>query len=394
VVNNYAAVWREGFERSYLDPRMRAIFEETLRAARPDVVHLQHLVTLSSDLALAARAAGVGCVLTLHDFWPLCQRGNLVDWGGRSCGGPEDAKCAACVADQLLGAGAAAVGSGWLARARTRPWFAAVRRLAAPLARAALRARQGRGAALIARRQAALRAGVLAADLLLTPSRYLRARYAAHGFPAERIVVSPIGFPPPSRPPRPRGPAGRPLRVGFIGRLTPIKGLHLLVQAVRTLPPDRYTLTVHGSWSDDPIWPTYRRDLERLAGGTATRFAGAFPPGGAPAALAALDVLVLPSLAPENAPLVVQEAKLAGVAVIGAEIGGVPELIVPGRDGWLVPPGDAGALAEVLRGLIEEPERLAALAPDAASVRTLADELGELEEHYQRLAAQRAAPAR
>src|SRR5581483_5180563 len=87
VVNNYAAVWREGFERSYLDPRMRAIFEETLRAARPDVVHLQHLVTLSSDLALAARAAGVGCVLTLHDFWPLCQRGNLVDWGGRSCGG-------------------------------------------------------------------------------------------------------------------------------------------------------------------------------------------------------------------------------------------------------------------------------------------------------------------
>ncbi len=349
VVNTYAAVWQAGFERTYRDPAIEAVLARTLEEFRPDVVHLHHLITLSCDLPAVVRRAGVPCVLTLYDYWPLCHRGNLVDWRGQQCSGPEDARCATCVAEQLVCAGAAPLGGRLLARARTQPWFGRVRALAAPLARVALGHVAQRGPAEIARRQAALRQGVLAADLVLAPTRALRAWYLAHGYPAERITHSPLGLPPLAAcPRRVRGPGEGP-RLGYVGRLTPIKGLHVLLAALRQLPPRGYTLRVFGRWHDDPTWPSYRHDLERLAAGLPVRFEGPFPAGGIADVFAELDLLVLPSVCQENAPLVIQEAKLAGLPVLGSDVSGLAEIVTPGRDGWLFPLGDSVALAERLR---------------------------------------------
>ncbi|SRR5579884_145857 len=393
VVNTYAAVWQAGFERTYRDPAIEAVLARTLEEFRPDVVHLHHLITLSCDLPAVVRRAGVPCVLTLYDYWPLCHRGNLVDWRGQQCSGPEDARCATCVAEQLVCAGAAPLGGRLLARARTQPWFGRVRALAAPLARVALGHVAQRGPAEIARRQAALRQGVLAADLVLAPTRALRAWYLAHGYPAERITHSPLGLPPLAAcPRRVRGPGEGP-RLGYVGRLTPIKGLHVLLAALRQLPPRGYTLRVFGRWHDDPTWPSYRHDLERLAAGLPVRFEGPFPAGGIADVFAELDLLVLPSVCQENAPLVIQEAKLAGLPVLGSDVSGLAEIVTPGRDGWLFPLGDSVALAERLREVIEQPARLDALSPDAASVRSLDDQARELDAHYARLAGRWVAPA-
>ena len=77
-------------------------------------------------------------------------------------------------------------------------------------------------------------------------------------------------------------------------------------------------------------FPEYSASLRRLAAGLPVRFLGGFGDGEAAEAYAQLDVLVVPSLWPENSPLVIHEAFLAGVAVVGARIGGIPELL---RDG-------------------------------------------------------------
>jgi glycosyltransferase involved in cell wall biosynthesis len=65
-----------------------------------------------------------------------------------------------------------------------------------------------------------------------------------------------------------------------------------------------------------------------------------------------IDVLVAPSTWPDPLPRVVLEAYAAGVPVLGARAGGVPELIGADRPGWLFPPGDVAALFERLAGLL------------------------------------------
>jgi glycosyltransferase involved in cell wall biosynthesis len=89
------------------------------------------------------------------------------------------------------------------------------------------------------------------------------------------------------------------------------------------------------------------------------------------------DVLVVPSLWAENAPLVALEARAAGCPVIASDIGGLPELIEDGRDGLLFPPGDSDALAAILA----QPAKIRGLA--VRPPRSLANFVDEVQHHYE-----------
>jgi glycosyltransferase involved in cell wall biosynthesis len=65
----------------------------------------------------------------------------------------------------------------------------------------------------------------------------------------------------------------------------------------------------------------------------------------------------------ETGPLVVLEAQAAGVPVVGSNLGGIAERVTDGKDGVLVPPGDASALARVLTALATNRQALEALTP-------------------------------
>jgi glycosyltransferase involved in cell wall biosynthesis len=84
-----------------------------------------------------------------------------------------------------------------------------------------------------------------------------------------------------------------------------------------------------------------------------------------PDLLALAHVFVMPSLW-EGLPMAVLEAMLARKAIVATAIAGIPEAIIDGREGLLVPPGDAAVLAEALRLLIADPARRAALGEAAA----------------------------
>jgi glycosyltransferase involved in cell wall biosynthesis len=68
------------------------------------------------------------------------------------------------------------------------------------------------------------------------------------------------------------------------------------------------------------------------------------------------DIFVLPSLR-EGLPMALLEAMVAGKAILASATGGIPEAIVNGREGILVPPGDLDALAAALRTLLTDPVR-------------------------------------
>jgi GT2 family glycosyltransferase len=128
----------------------------------------------------------------------------------------------------------------------------------------------------------------------------------------------------------------------------------------------------------------YRETIEKLTRRSSVRTSGAVRQERVPQALAEIDVLVVPSIWPENSPLVIQEAFLAGVPVVGSRIGGIPEAVTDGVNGLLFNPGDASDLASKLARLIDEPSLLETLRAGIPPVRTITDDIGDSRALYQR----------
>jgi glycosyltransferase involved in cell wall biosynthesis len=123
-------------------------------------------------------------------------------------------------------------------------------------------------------------------------------------------------------------------------------------------------------------------------------FRGAFPNEQAADVYSRFDLLVVPSLWPENSPLVIHEAFMASVPVVAARIGGIPELIHDGVDGVLYDAHSASSLADALRGLILRPDRIADMASRAPHVKSIEEDAKDWERRYESaLQEARSAPA-
>jgi GT2 family glycosyltransferase len=203
-------------------------------------------------------------------------------------------------------------------------------------------------------------------DLFVAPSPHLAAEYRRLGLRAEKLRVSDYGF-------VRFAPAGRErspdrLRIGFVGTLVWHKGAHILLEAVRSLPPNRFEVLIFG---DTNTFQDYSAALRQQARGLPVRFLGRFERDRVPEVYASFDVLVIPSLWPENSPLVIHEAFMAGVPVVGSRLGGTQDLVTHGVSGLLYDAFSPAALAEALRSLIDEPglvKKLAAAAPEVKSM--------------------------
>lgn len=148
------------------------------------------------------------------------------------------------------------------------------------------------------------------------------------------------------------GWAGAPL-IGFVGRLTGQKGVDVLLNAFaivhRALPTARLLLIGDGPQRDA---------LAVLAGGlqisAAVHFAGWRED--ARAQMAALNVLAIASRW-EGFGLVTLEAMQAGVAVVASRVSALPEIVLDGETGLLVPAANAAKLAAALMALLQDPQR-------------------------------------
>jgi glycosyltransferase involved in cell wall biosynthesis len=138
--------------------------------------------------------------------------------------------------------------------------------------------------------------------------------------------------------------------LGMVGRLTRRKGHHDLLDAVEPLateaglPP--WTLVVVGEGEEAEALRAQGAALER-----AGRLRWLGQRDDVPRLLQAFDLLVLPSTM-ETMPLTLLEGMAAGLPIVASAIYGIPELVDPGKTGWLVPPGDVPALRARLRDLL------------------------------------------
>lgn len=383
VVNNLE---HERFEDTWANTAMERAFEEILAEVRPDVVHFQHLMYWSWGLPRLARASGARCLATLHDYWLICPRTQLLDYQGRLCEAPDESACAVCTERTSFGQPPAA--RRWI------PRLIAVRRATGvPLDRpmrwlADLRSRAKNPpeerpdvdlgpwrAAYHERRRAMLRLAE-SLDLAVTPSVTLRDALVAEGFPADRLRVVPQGLDPALFAGVVREPSRGRLRLGFVGTLAPHKGLHVLVEAVKRLPHERVELRIWGPSSHHQAYASEVRQSARAHDNIL--FLGALAKREVPQAYREIDVSCVPSLWNECCPLTIQESFQARVPCVASGRGGMAELIEDGVDGLHAVPGDVQDWERVLRRLLDEPQLLERLSAGIRPVRTMQQHAGEI----------------
>jgi glycosyltransferase involved in cell wall biosynthesis len=214
-------------------------------------------------------------------------------------------------------------------------------------------------AALKALRTASLRR----ARRIVVPSRYLANIAATWGLDADRIEVllnpapAPVEVEPAPLPPN---------TFVYVGRLTHQKGLPVLLDAVERVPDARLEIVGDGP---ERAGLEERAKSPSLAG--RVTFAGALPRSEVLSHLAGARAAVLAS-AWENLPHAAVEALSVGTPVVATAVGGVPEAVFDDRNGLLVPPNDAAALAAALERVLRDDalrDRLAAGAiPSVAAI--------------------------
>jgi glycosyltransferase involved in cell wall biosynthesis/GT2 family glycosyltransferase len=316
VTNNFTA--RNPLRRNAIRDRLlERDFERFLRQESPDLVHVHHLAGHAFSLVSVVRRLGIPIVLQLQDWWFLCARVNLLDREGNRCSGPELAKCARC------------------ATLTTVP------------------PAQLNNLALHRLRRGAARAAIAACDTYIVGSNAIRNDYLAAGVipAAKQVHVLPYGVEL-AGPASPRTAATRPIRFGYVGSIAPHKGVHTAAAAMRTLAPSQASLHV---WGDASAQPDYVEGLKELAGAASLVFEGRFREDEKPAVFSAMDVLLVPSIGLESFGLAAREAMVSGVPVIASSGGALSEMFRPGECGDFFPPGDAAALRQLLRRVVDDP---------------------------------------
>ncbi|MBL8694195.1 MAG: glycosyltransferase family 4 protein [Planctomycetes bacterium] len=349
--------WAHGiddFERTYANPEMNRVAARVVREVNPDLVHFQHTMFFGFDIVRAVADVGKPMVATLHEYYLACHRGTFLLENLQICEkGPRPDLCAECAHKVPL---------------VPQRYGRDDRALALPLAM------ERRAATIIDRARHV--------DLFLSPSRFLRERMIRAGIvEPHRIAVVEHGLPMvPPFPHRARA-EGEPLRIAYVGTVADYKGLEVLIRAANRLTDLPNEIQIHGAldW-----FPQFVERMKQICTNPRVRWMGGFPAERGPEVLAGLELLVVPSLWFENAPVTILEAFRAGVPVLATDLGGMRESLSRGG-GVVFGRDDDEALARAIRTYATDEDAYHELCLSVPKVRTDAEMAVETETYFERV---------
>ena len=347
-------------------------FRTLVRQRQPDVIHVHPLqLGLEGFLLEALRNDGRKLVLTFHSSTTCCARGDLVRFGQQPCDGViRQVECTECF---MHFRGIPRPASMLLARLPLS-WYRALhksRRLTAgkmksfsslPL--------------LVEARQHSWNRVVAACDRIVAVCKWVEQQCLANGARADKLVLSRHGHRFEAQPSFVR--TSSVVRYGYLGRLSPEKGIGVLLDAVKLAGPDVPFEIEVASATLESARPSRDEqhviDQLRTAARSDSRLKilGAIPDHELTARVATWDALVVPSLWFESGPQVIYEAFAAGTPVIGSRRGGIAELVTEAETGFLFDAGDSLALAGLLKRFARNPVPLRVLRAKIPPVRTTA----------------------
>lgn len=371
------------FEMTYKNNIVADKFGMFLDEVKPDIVHIQHLLFLSTTIIQEAKKRGIPILFTLHDYWLICHQGQLLKRDLTLCNNHSDSDCIKCLYYQL------SIKRGVMGIYQVLQQ-SSFRFLIQPLKK--IYSRYARNIFLsgteairqIEKRNEHIKEICRAVDMFIAPSQFLKKRFCAFGIPKEKIIFSPYGLNSEAfRDFKKKG--SNKLRFAYIGTLLPAKGIDILIKAFNRMKDEDVELKIYGKLSIYKGFEYYIKYIKNLARNKNIKFMGGYDNKNVSKILSEIDLIILPSIWYENSPLVIQEARLAGVPVVASRIGGIPELIRDGEDGLLFQPNDVDDLYVKLKTLIKRPGLIEHLRSNINPPKDIETNTGEIEDIYEDL---------
>jgi len=283
------------------NPHSYFVIREILRKEKPDVVHTHNIGGVSLSAFLAIRSLHIPHVHTLHDYSLHCPRATMMHANGKICTSPN----IAC------------------------KFYNSIKKILAQ-----------------------------SPDLVTAPSNYILDDHNKHGFfkkaPFKKVSLG-ITIPDNILCSKPVDI----IHILYVGQIVKHKGVALLIKAFRHIESDHVILHIVGKGPDFD-------ECQRLSSGdNRILFHGFVPAEQLDNLYRTAHFLVVPSVWLDNSPMVIYEAFSYGLPVIGSRIGGIPELIVNGKNGFLVEPDNVFELAAAMNELITNPSRMRLLSESA-----------------------------
>jgi glycosyltransferase involved in cell wall biosynthesis len=345
-------------------------FARWLKGQKADLYH-QHSWSLGCGIhhLRLAKQLGIPTVVTVHVPGNVCLRGTMLLNGQEVCNGRiERSRCSTC----------------WGSSRGIPSWAGTlIAGMPKPLTKVAESSFPGSRLAtaiatpiLVDAHQHHLMEMATLADRVVAVCQWLYDALVINGVPQEKLVLCRQGVTA-SYPSAPLSLENHKeqtgvLRVGFLGRWDRVKGIEVLLEAVRRLPMKTpIELVIHGLAQADRE-RAYRQEVLAFASrDKRIRVAEPLSRDMVLSALANFELLAVPSQWLETGPLVVLEAQAVGTPVLGSNLGGIAELIQHGINGWLVPAGDVEAWTQALTQLANDRALLARLRRGILPVRTM-----------------------
>lgn len=321
------------FKSKYIDLKIADIFKSCLLEISPDIVHIGHLSHLTVQIVNIAKQYNIPIVFTLHDFWMMCIRGQLIREDLSLCTGPNIEKCAKCNKKYFL--------SSIQAKEEVQKCLEILSNVNKKV------------------------------DLFIAPSNFLREQYIRYGIPGEKIIYMDYGFDKDLFKMVKRS-ASQIIRFGFLGRIIPVKGIKILIEAFNKLSSPKSELNIYGEL------PASFQYLKNYCRNSAINFHGSFNHEDIGKIFSNIDVLIVPSIWYENSPLVIHEGFLAHVPVITSNLGGMAELVIDGVNGLLFQPRNSDDLMEKMKKFIDNPSLIENLSQNNTKVRSIQEDVEEL----------------
>lgn len=302
------------------DEQIENAFMEVLNDCCFDAIHFQHVIRLPLSLITLARKFTDKLILTAHDHYLICPRVNMIKADGSLCHEVNEHECLNClnVNEQTY-----------------NTWFDNVQTVLKKI------------------------------DALISPSRYLAEKLNSQL--NSKFIVNSLGI-------KSIENSNSTVRekIIFLGSIQPLKGVHDLINAYFRSGVN-LSLDI---WGESAL-EEYKGQLLELANGNKNiSFKGIYNYAMLPDILATARVVVIPSYR-ESFCLVVREALSAGVPVIAARTGGIPEIVQHGVNGYLFQPGEIDELVDLIR-LFETNDQASALNVSQVHIKTVHEEASEL----------------
>lgn len=382
-INNTFSLYNS-FDMTYKNKAIAHKFCQVLDLVQPNIVHIQHLLYLSVEIINEIKKRDIPIIFTLNDYWLICPQGQLLKNNGLSCQGANNSDCIECVLYQLSIKRYIFNIYYFLNRYFPEFLFQMIKKSYLNCHKR-LFLNKNFALNLIEERITHMKNICSIVDLFIAPSNFLREKFIEFDLPKEKIFLLNYGFNLENFKKFQRTPSVK-LRFGFIGNILPAKGVHILIKAFNKIENNNVELKIYGKQlSYKGELGNYLEYIKKLAKNKNIKFMNEFDNKNISTIFEGIDVLIVPSIWYENSPLVIQEAFAFKTPVVASRIGGIPELINHGENGFLFEPNSYEDLFRTVNTIIKKPSLIEELKQNIRMPQSIEENTKVIEDIYKGL---------